>query len=129
MEFTEQQRRVYGPYPSADGTPTYADPLLTHRHLRALLEGDIGRVVEELNGDNAQLRHQATLQAAWATCEVFGLPQFDPATGQGTKSTCALALFTDFLLWVTAHKKSGGTTPDSSSPESIASPPPPCPTS
>lgn len=115
MEFTEQQRLVYGPYPRPDGTEGWADPLLTHRHLNALLDGDIPRAVRELRSENAGIRFQATAACAAAACEAFGLAPFDPTSGQGTPSPCALALLADFLAWVAAQKKSGVTTPDSSS--------------
>lgn len=115
MEFTEDQKRCYGPYPLPDGGQAWADPLLAHRHLVALLGGDLGRVIGELKGSDPGLKYQSTSQTAWAVCEVFGLPPFDAATGQGTTASAALALLADFLHWVEAQKKSGGPTPGTSS--------------
>lgn len=131
MEFTEAQRRVYGPYPGADGAPAYADPLLTRRRLDAATAGQLPQLVAELKNDRpeaSQQRCQATEQALWAVCESFGLPHWDAATGQGTTADAAITLLADFLNWAEDQKKSGATTSACSTGESPASSPTPCPT-
>lgn len=101
--------------------PRYADPIAVKRMLHIATGGRLNKLIEDANRDahgpeafpldDESPERLAALQArgvlATATCHAFGLPLFDPTTGEGLTEEEALALLREYLLWLDQKKTSG----------------------
>src|SRR5262249_3807569 len=96
--FTEQQRKIFGPYPNGKGQQLYADPVAAYRVLMFHTDGELNSLLDRYNADELGLSATAP-QLASATCIAFDLEPFDRATGKGTLQDDALALLAQFMEW------------------------------
>ena len=122
--FPQNERNVFGF--QYQGTLVYADPIAVLRALKLATRGRLSKLIEEANAinpvpgpdaapppDPEDPRHLTALLArgglAGAVVSAFGLPPFDPMSGQGTLEEEALDLLRAFLEWQHAKKLSGET--------------------
>jgi hypothetical protein len=120
--FSEQEKRVYGPYRYGDGDKTlYADPLAVNRKVKALLGGDVEQVVRDYNSGEDVLVERAAARFLGAVVEAFGLKPFDPKTGTGLVEAHVVQVWNHFQDWL-AQKKTSGPDTATSFPPSPAAP-------
>ena len=115
MLFLEGETQIFGPY-FVNGEPRYADPLMVQEQLWALLDGDANQFLRAARSEDARVRWHAWQRLAQAVPQAFGLPPFDPATGQGTTLRECRLLLDGFLDWCEELKKKLDISPISSPP-------------
>lgn len=96
--FTEQERRIYGPYQDGRGNQVFADPEAVYRHLMAETAGELNAITSQYNESELGMAIVAERLAS-AAIVAFDLKPFDKATGQGTLQDDALNLVGNFLDW------------------------------
>jgi hypothetical protein len=120
MNFTEQDRLIYGPY-SNGAASVHGDPLKIYRRLVHGLEGDPNTVLANIRSPEEAVRFEATEKMIAATVFAFDLAQFDVESGQGATESQVLALVKDFLGWIEQKKKTPENSPTSPLPTATAS--------
>lgn len=104
--FNEAERRIFGPY--FNGVEmVYADPLRIYRQLQAALDGDTNAYLERMRSEAAADSNTAKDRVLAAVISVFGMPAFDPKTGQGTLEQDAMAVLRNYLEFMHAKKEMG----------------------
>ena len=142
MDWTKEERAIFGPYWNGQHTPdgkhvmVYGDP---GRIFRLMIEGFGGHYSEarkDLSADcdengnpkpDATLEEQMTVlkaRGAFAAVAVvmFGLTVFDPATGRGCDEGYCTDLAVEFLNWSADLKKKANPPPVSLPPSTSGHP-------
>ena len=110
--FTDQQRQIFGPYLRGDGTEVMADPLRVRRKLKALLDGDPKKAVEQARDPTIPvLADKAMDRVLAAAVEALDLVAFDPATGEGLDEGQVIAVLNEYIAWEEATALFFGQTP------------------
>lgn len=116
MLFTDDERRVYGPYHDGEKA-RFGDPFKINRTLIHLLDGEPNKVIAEYNSkEQSPLKFEATGKLAKAAVQAFELIPFDIIKGKGSKETDALTILFDFMKWCSKKKESQEPTQTSSPP-------------
>lgn len=97
--FTEDERRIYGPYFNG-AKEVLADPLALNRKIKALMGGNPAKLVEDYNSGIAEVAFEAGERFFAAVREAFGLVAFDPETGDGMTESDCLKCWNDFQSWL-----------------------------
>lgn len=119
--FSEQERRIYGPYPTgravsredgfAEPQLLFADPIAAYRELNAALGGQPQKVIEESNHGDPEAKCRANQLLQEAACRVFHLEPFNMETGRGMLQEECKGRITDFLLWLKKNEPASPTPP------------------
>lgn len=107
---TKHDQRIFGPY-LINGQPRWADPIEVQHHLSALLEGDPNQALADYHAADAGVAYRTRVRVLAAVCQAFGLPPFDPATGQGATWTECRAVLDAFLAFCQDLKKKPAPSP------------------
>jgi hypothetical protein len=105
VEFTEQERKVFGPYWNGVAK-IYGDPLTIDRRMRRALEGDPNEflaIAKDPNQPESE-RFAATERVLRAAEFAFSLQPFDPASGQGSTEEQVREVLQQFSDWVDQKK-------------------------
>jgi len=135
MQYTDLERRVFGPYGNGR-EQVYGDPDAILRRLLHCLDGDPNRFLRDYLADRLfdeagnetgrdpqkeALAFAATERLLDAARDAFGLVPFDPVTGQGVTERQALGVLFGFVDYLDGLKKKRAAPPIS--PRLTASPP------
>jgi hypothetical protein len=110
-QFTDQEKRIYGPYPRGDGQVVMGDPLRILRRLTYHLGGDPNEVLAKQNSPDPGEKYQADEAVYPAVCQAFDLVPFDPLTGKGTTEAEAQEILDHYRAWVGEPVAEGGSGP------------------
>lgn len=99
MVFSDEQRRIFGPYFNG-AQNLYADPLRVYRRLCYRLEGDPNKFIRERNSPDAQASLPARDRLLEATAFAFDMVPFDPATGKGALTQDVEKVLRDYLEYM-----------------------------
>lgn len=135
--YTEQERRIFGPYFNG-AENVYADPIRAHRRLFAALDGDLNKYLREARPDlrdlpadespeQMTLRLRAEERLLGATVAAFDLVPFDARTGVGALESDAWAVLNSYLEWLEKNGSRGPSCATCSLPSDPQSLPAQCP--
>jgi hypothetical protein len=97
--FTEQQRRIFGPYHDGE-KEVYADPLKVYRRLHYQLEGVPNKTIKDTRSEDLHVRTEARDKLVAAAVYAFDLVPFDAATGKGVLTEDVEKVLADYLEWL-----------------------------
>jgi hypothetical protein len=112
------------------GQECFADPLACYRRVLEACQGDLGSELEAVRrpppgtveqAPELMNRLGAEERLAEASRKGFGLPAFDPATGEGATDAQALRVLYDFLGWLEKNDEPRGSPRTSPQPTAQAS--------
>lgn len=113
MLFTDNERRVYGPYFNG-AQAVFGDPFKINRTLIHLLNGEPNQVIADYNSkEPCPAKFEATDKLLKAGVEAFGLIPFDAATGQGSLESDVIKVVTDFMKWCSKKNETPAPMPTS----------------
>ncbi len=115
MLYTDQEKRIYGPYDDGSGQVVFGDPHKINRTLIRLLDGDPNRWVRDHNSDDMVLQFEATNRLIAASIEAFQLTAFDKTNGGGLDEEAILKILKHFSKWMGELKKKDEPMPTGSS--------------
>lgn len=127
--FTDTERLIF-PY-EVRGQKRWADPLAISRNLIRASNGEFDQIDAESRdvpdgvggfaeqGPQGPEEFGKVLSRASArekrhafTCAAFGLPPFDPATGEGVTEVETAAVLDSFLVWLEGNERPGAASPE-----------------
>lgn len=111
MLFTDNERRVYGPYDNGQAV-VFGDPFKINRTLIHLLQGEPNQVIADYNSkENSPLKFEATNKLVAAGIGAFGLTPLDEKTGKGSTETDVIKVVIDFMNWCSKKNEKPAPTP------------------
>lgn len=114
--FTEQERRVYGPYmDGSGGAAVWGDPLKISRLLTQALSGNPNEVIKEMKSEDSVISFAAMSRVVPAAVLAFELVPFDKKTGKGMLDDEVMKVFEGFCQWMSKKKGKEEPTPTGSS--------------
>ncbi len=114
MLFTDNERRVYGPYDNGSRV-VFGDPFKINRTLIHMLKGEPNTVIADYNLKEAcPAKFEATNLLMAAGIAAFELTPFDAATGNGMTESFVIKLIEDFMKWCSKKNEKPAPTPTSS---------------
>lgn len=107
---------IYAYYGGPDCPQRYGDPLAIERKLRMLLGGDGSGILEQYHSPMPEISLPAAEKFFAAVAYAFGVPPFDPATGQGFMESDLINLWNGFQEWRKKKQPSTASSPTSAPP-------------
>jgi len=114
--YSEDERRIFGPYANGTGNMVFCDPLAAKRKLNIVAGGDLNGLIAMYNGEDQAARGMAIEQLAQAAVVAFSLMPFDPLTGQGVTEGESMSVLRHFLDWLEKKNPSIEISPTSPAP-------------
>ncbi len=115
MLYTDQEKRIYGPYDDGSGQVVFGDPHKINRTLTYLLDGNPNKVVADYNSDDVAAKFEAANRLVEAAIQAFDLKPFDKTNGSGLDEEAVLKIIIQFSKWMKELKKKDEPTPTGSS--------------
>jgi hypothetical protein len=113
--YTEQERRIFGPY--FNGTEVvYADPIRLKRRLDHALEGETPKWIERYNDPAHPQHYDAQERVLAAAVWAMELRPFNPQTGEGVLEAEVEQALYGFLEYLEGKGPRAESTPTSSTP-------------
>lgn len=121
MLYNEAERQVFGPYFNGEKL-AYADPIRVHRHLNALLDGEVNKYLERSRSEDLAERFNAEERLLPAVVKALNMVPFDPDTGTGALEQDVRAALRAYLEFMDGKKGMGPTSPTYSLPSQDVGP-------
>ncbi len=115
MLYTDQEKRIYGPYDDGSGNVVFGDPHKINRTLVFLLDGDPNRVVDAYNNGDVAQQFEARNRLVAAAVEALDLKPFNKIDGSGLDEESVMKILKHFSKWMGELKKKDEPTPTGSS--------------